>query len=79
MMVGGSGKLLLATASTVILGSGSRGTHEHTFLSHDSDSRATISRIMVPGCIKPFTNDRALHCIRLPTDEIGADNGPFMP
>jgi hypothetical protein len=41
--VGRSGKLLLALASTVILGSGSCGTHEHIFLSHDSGSRETLS------------------------------------
>jgi hypothetical protein len=32
-----SGKLLLAFASTVILGFGSGGTHDHIFQSHDSD------------------------------------------
>jgi hypothetical protein len=37
-----SGKILLAFASTVILGSGSRGTHDPNCLSHDSESR-TIS------------------------------------
>jgi hypothetical protein len=37
----GSGKLLLDSASTVILGFGTRGTHDHIFLSHDSGSRAT--------------------------------------
>jgi hypothetical protein len=31
-----SGKLLLVVASTAILGCGSRGTHDHIFLSHDS-------------------------------------------
>jgi hypothetical protein len=30
-------KLLLAFASTVVLGLGPRGTHDHIFLSHDSD------------------------------------------
>jgi hypothetical protein len=39
----GSGKLLLALGSTVILDSGSRGTHDHIFLSHDSGSLATTS------------------------------------
>jgi hypothetical protein len=37
----GSGKLLPTLASTVILGSGSRGTEDHIFLSPDSGSRAT--------------------------------------
>jgi hypothetical protein len=32
----GSRKLLLVLASTVILGSESRGTHEHVLLSHGS-------------------------------------------
>jgi hypothetical protein len=31
-----TGKLLLAFGSTVLLGSGSRGTHGHIVLSHDS-------------------------------------------
>jgi hypothetical protein len=34
---------LLALASTVILGSESRGTDAHILLSHDSGSRATVS------------------------------------
>jgi hypothetical protein len=38
-----SGKLLLALASTVILGSESRWTHDHILLSHDSGSRATLT------------------------------------
>jgi hypothetical protein len=33
-----SGKLLLAFASTVILGSGLRGTHKYIFLFHDCES-----------------------------------------
>jgi hypothetical protein len=36
-----SGKLLLALASTVILGSESHGTHGHILVSHDSGSHAT--------------------------------------
>jgi hypothetical protein len=40
---GRSGKLLLAFASTVILGSWSRGNHGHIFLSHASESLATLS------------------------------------
>jgi hypothetical protein len=39
----GSGKLLLAFANKVILGSGSGGTHYHIFLFHDSGSRETAS------------------------------------
>jgi hypothetical protein len=35
-------KLLLVLASTVTLGSESRGTHDHILLSHDSGSRETI-------------------------------------
>jgi hypothetical protein len=38
----GSGKLLLALASKVILGSESCGTHDHTLLFHDSGSCATL-------------------------------------
>jgi hypothetical protein len=38
-----SGKLLLALTSTVILVSGPSGTHDHIFLSHDSESHATLS------------------------------------
>jgi hypothetical protein len=37
----GSGKLLLASASTVVLGSESRGIHSHVLLSHGSWCRAT--------------------------------------
>jgi hypothetical protein len=37
----GSSKLLLALASTAILVSRSRGTYDHTSLSHDSGSLAT--------------------------------------
>jgi hypothetical protein len=76
--VGRSGKLLLATASTVFLGSWSRGPNEHIFPSHDSESRATVSRMAIAVCIKPFTNGRVLHRIRLLNDEVGTDNGPFM-
>jgi hypothetical protein len=36
-----SGKLLLVLASTVILGSESRGTEDRILLSHDSGSHAT--------------------------------------
>lgn len=36
----GSGKLLLAIASIVILASESRGTHGHILMSHDSRCRA---------------------------------------
>jgi hypothetical protein len=36
-----SSKLLLVLASTVILGSESRGTQDHILLSHDSGSRPT--------------------------------------
>jgi hypothetical protein len=36
-------KLLLALASTVLLGSESRGTNDHILLSHVSGSRATFS------------------------------------
>jgi hypothetical protein len=39
----GSGKFLLALASTVILGSDFRGTHDHSSLPHDSGSHATLS------------------------------------
>jgi hypothetical protein len=39
----GLGKLLLALASTVILGSEPRGTHDHILLSHDSGCRATVT------------------------------------
>jgi hypothetical protein len=35
------GKLLVVLASTIILGSESRGTHDHILLSHDSESHAT--------------------------------------
>jgi hypothetical protein len=44
---GRSDKLLLALASTVILSSGSRETHDHIFLSHDSGNRA----ILPPCCL----------------------------
>jgi hypothetical protein len=40
----GSGKSLLALASTVILGSESHGTHDHTFLSDGSGSLQTLSQ-----------------------------------
>jgi hypothetical protein len=36
------GKLLLAFASTIILGSESCGTHDRDFLSHGSGSHVTI-------------------------------------
>jgi hypothetical protein len=45
LVVGRSGKLLLALASTVILGSESRGAHDHISLSHDFGSRATLAMI----------------------------------
>jgi hypothetical protein len=38
-----SGKLLMALASIVILGSNSHGTHDHILLSHDPGSRLTLS------------------------------------
>jgi hypothetical protein len=38
-----SDKFLLALASTVILDSGSRGTHDHIFLSHDFLESCTSS------------------------------------
>jgi hypothetical protein len=38
-VVGRSGKLLLAFASTVILGFGLHGAHGYTFLSHDSTTK----------------------------------------
>jgi hypothetical protein len=41
----GSGKLLLVLASPVVLGSGSRGTLDHIFLSHDYDSRTTTTLV----------------------------------
>jgi hypothetical protein len=40
----GSGKLLMALASTVILRSGSRGSHDHILLPHYSGSRAATSQ-----------------------------------
>jgi hypothetical protein len=43
--VGPSGKFLLALASTVILDSESCGTHAPLLLSHDSESRATLTRL----------------------------------
>jgi hypothetical protein len=43
--VGRVDKLLLALASTVILGSESRGTHDHILLSHYSGSRAFYMRV----------------------------------
>jgi hypothetical protein len=42
---GRSGKLLLVLARTVILGSGSRGTHDRNFLSHDFWTRADYINI----------------------------------
>jgi hypothetical protein len=41
MLTFSSGKLLLALASTVILGSESHRTHDNIFLSHYSESLAT--------------------------------------
>jgi hypothetical protein len=40
--IGISKKLLLALVSTVILGSGSRGHHDHIFLSHECGSRQLL-------------------------------------
>jgi hypothetical protein len=40
--VGRPGKFLLVLASTVILDSDSRGTHDPILLSHDSESRGTL-------------------------------------
>jgi hypothetical protein len=37
-----SGKFLLVLASTVILGSGSRGTHDHIFLYHASGNHRKV-------------------------------------
>jgi hypothetical protein len=47
------GKLLLVLASTVILGFQSRGTHDRTLilLSHDSESRATLSYYRLDFCV----------------------------
>jgi hypothetical protein len=41
----GSGKLLLGLASTVILGSDSRGTHDHILLSHGSETRGPVGML----------------------------------
>jgi hypothetical protein len=38
----GSGKLLLVLASTIILGSESRGVHDHISLSHDSQELSNL-------------------------------------
>jgi hypothetical protein len=55
----GSGKLLLALASTVILGSGSRETRDHIF-SHDSGirliTRPTINCYTVAILKAPLNN-----------------------
>jgi hypothetical protein len=47
-MVVAPGKLLLVLASTVILGSDSRGTYDHISLSHDVRSRVILS-VLVSG------------------------------
>jgi hypothetical protein len=46
MEAGRSGKLMLVLASTVIIGSEPRGTHDHILLSHDSGccARANVYR-----------------------------------
>jgi hypothetical protein len=46
LLVGWSGKFLLAVAGTVILGSESHRTHYHILLSHDSGSHATLFAIL---------------------------------
>jgi hypothetical protein len=42
---GRSVKFMLVIASTVILGSGSPGTHDHIYLSHNSESRETTHHV----------------------------------
>jgi hypothetical protein len=61
--MGRSGRLLLALARTVILGSGSHGTHGHIFLSHDSWSRATNSGLN--GCRFTSSPSTLLHGVAL--------------
>jgi hypothetical protein len=48
---GRSAKLLMVLASRVIIGSESRGTHDHILLSHDSRRRATICAVCL--CVPP--------------------------
>jgi hypothetical protein len=45
-------KLLLGLASTVILCSESRGTHDHVLLSHDTGRPATLARLSVKVKVK---------------------------
>jgi hypothetical protein len=53
--IGRSGKLLLVLASTVIFGSGSRGTHDHILLSHDPPVvRSTFQPLYLRGKISLY-------------------------
>jgi hypothetical protein len=47
LLVGRSGKSQLVLASTVIVGSESRRTHDHIFVPKDSESRATSQPVCV--------------------------------
>jgi hypothetical protein len=47
-------KSLLVLASTIILGSDSRRTHDHILLSLDSGSRATLPVYFFRLCIPPY-------------------------
>jgi hypothetical protein len=57
--IDGSGKLLLALASTGVLGSGSCGTDDHILLFHDSGSRATHS---LKSCVRVRVTLRLVLC-----------------
>jgi hypothetical protein len=46
----GSSKSLLVLASTIILGSGSRGTHGHIFLSHDFVLNYILKQYAMKAC-----------------------------
>jgi hypothetical protein len=52
-----SGKLLMVFASTVILGSGFRGTDKHIFLSRNSGSYATTLTVLSRSWVHFYTGD----------------------